>query len=81
MKNDLNYSENSKYKLSTVYCGERRKRGLFSYLVMSKKICEKNESHSEKADSFFLYVTPEFGVMKLQPLPNACPLKIQGVSY
>ena len=55
MKNDLICSENSKRKLSTVYCGERRKRGLFSYLVMSKKICEKNESHSEKTDSFFLY--------------------------
>ena len=76
MKKDLNYSENSKNKLSTVYCGERRKRGLFSYLVMSKKICEKNESHSEKADSFFLYATTEFGVMKLQPLPNACQLKL-----
>ena len=57
-------------------------KGVYSVILLCrKKICEKNESHSEKADSFFLYVTPEFGVMKLQPLPNACPLKIQGVSY
>ena len=47
MKNNLNYSENSKRKLSTVYCGERQKEGKGVYSVIL--LCRKKSSKRTKA--------------------------------
>ena len=47
MKNNLNYSENSKRKLSTVYCGERQKEGKGVYSVIL--LCRKKSAKRTKA--------------------------------